>query len=377
MNQLLVDSSEFWNSLSADLSAAQKSAFIQTFSFEGDSVGLQLARALEGCGATDRRLLIDTYSRVNHNDRYIPFPSTLWDREFRSEVRSTKRSIEGLRAAGVSVRFGMPLGLLLTRALRRDHKKLAVFDGRVAYLGGINFAEHNFAWHDFMVRVEDPRVARFLEEDIRASWEGRARTRSASFGNLDLHLLAGAGGAEIFRELYSVLDRARSRVLVASPYVSPPFTHHLARLVERGVRVTILTPEHNNKPFLKRLILSEARRYGFEVRLYPERMLHMKAVLIDEDYLVFGSSNFDLMGYANLLSEVVAVSRDEALIDQFVRRVLRPDLVGARAHRPVSQAPRRSARAAGLRVAARAVEYLRPQWGFSPQGKAAIGPYPE
>ena len=88
--ELLVDSGEFWNRLTEDLAGARHNAYIQTFSFEGDRVGSALGRALERCPATDRRLLVDGYSLLYHNDRIIPGPAWL-DRSFRREVMLTHR----------------------------------------------------------------------------------------------------------------------------------------------------------------------------------------------------------------------------------------------------------------------------------------------
>ena len=195
--RILVDSEAVWASVQADLAAAREYAFIQTYSFEGDRVGTALCDALLSAGAPDRRLLIDSYTRANQNDRWIALPGTLFDPAFRAEVRNTGRLVRRLKAEGVGVRFGRPFGMLGRRFLNRDHKKLILFDDRVSYVGGINFSEHNFEWHDLMVRIEDPGVTRFLRRDFQASWEGRSEDRRASFPELelDLHLLAGRATA--------------------------------------------------------------------------------------------------------------------------------------------------------------------------------------
>ena len=155
--ELLVDSGEFWNRLTEDLAGARSSAYIQTFSFEGDRVGSALGRALERCPATDRRLLVDGYSLLYHNDRIIPGPAW-FDRSFRREVMLTHRWARRLRDGGAAVRFGNPIGPSPVKLLRRNHKKLALIDETVAYLGGINFCDHNFAWDDMMFRVEDDEL---------------------------------------------------------------------------------------------------------------------------------------------------------------------------------------------------------------------------
>lgn len=333
---LLVDSREFWRAARADLAGARDYAYFQTYSFEGDPAGEALAGELLAAKAADRRLLVDSYTRVNQSDRWIPAPGYLFDREFREEVRGTRRLVAALRSDGVGVRFGRPLGFMGHRILRRDHKKLIVFDDRVAYLGGINFSEHNFEWHDFMVRIEDREVARFLREDFATSWEGRSERSSRRFPapELDLHALPGRGNREAFAGLLARIDRAERSIAVISPYLGPPFTRHLAGAAARGVQVRVVNPLGNNLGYLQKYLFAEATRSGFELHLYEDRMIHMKCMLIDDEVLVTGSSNFDLLSYHGFLAEIVAVIRSPSLIEAFRRRVLEPALAGSRMYRP-------------------------------------------
>jgi cardiolipin synthase len=333
--ELLVDSGEFWARLRTDLADARESAYLQTFSFEGDRVGTALGRRLESCAAKDRRLLVDGYSLLYHNDRVIPGPA--WaDRSFRREVMLTHRWVDRLRTSGVGVRFGKPIGPTPLALLRRSHKKLAVFDERVAYLGGINFCDHNFAWHDMMLRVEDPDLARHLAEDFRASWSEESLASDRSFGPLRILSLDGRSNPAGFTPVVEAITQAREGIDVVSAYLSPPFTGHLAAAAARGVRVRILTPALNNKPSLARYVRYAAVRYGFEVIRYPGRMNHMKAMIIDDDLLIVGSSNFDGMSY-HILEELVVMTRDPAVRAAFRDRVWDPDT----AHDP-GRAPRRS-----------------------------------
>ena len=325
--ELLVDSVEFWNRLEIDLAQARQSAYLQTFSFEGDRVGLRLARRLRAAGALDRRLLIDGYSLLYHNDRIVPGPA--WrDRGFRREVLLTHRSVRKMRAAGVGVRFCNPVGPSPLKTIRRNHKKLAVFDGKVAYLGGINFCDHNFAWHDMMIRVEDPDLADFLSLDFRRTWEGVPQSGDASFGPFRLLSMNGRSNPDGFRPVLEAMDAAGASIDIVSAYLSTPFTKHLARARQRGVQVRILTPELNNKGNLSRHIIEAATRHGFEIIRYPGRMNHLKAMVIDDELLVAGSSNFDFMSY-HILEELVFLTRDRGLLEAFRRRVWNPDTEGA------------------------------------------------
>jgi cardiolipin synthase len=321
--ELLVDAPEFWARLQDDLRRAERSAYVQTFTFEGDRVGVALGRALERSPAVDRRLLVDRYSLLYHSDRVIPGPAWL-DRAFRREVMITHRWIRRLRAGGVGVRFSNPLGPSPSNVVRRNHKKIAVFDDRVAYLGGINFSEHNFAWHDMMFRVECEDLASLLTEDFLATWDGQSVAGDRQSGPLRVISLNGRENQAGMRPVVQAVDSAARSIDVVSAYLSTPFTDYLARARGRGVRVRVLTPAENNKSNLARHILEAAHRGGFEVHRCAG-MSHMKAMVIDDELLVVGSSNFDFMSY-HILEELVVMTREPEMIAAFNKRVWQPDL---------------------------------------------------
>ena len=328
--ELLVDAGAFWTALASDLRTARRRAWIQTFTFEGDRVGRRLERALARCPARDRRLFVDRYSLLYHNDRLITGPAWL-EPGFRREVFLTHRLLRRLREAGVGARWGNRLGPNPVHLIRRNHKKLVVVDD-VAYLGGINFSEHNFAWHDMMIRVQDPELADALARDFHATWRGRPRSMDLRVNGLRVLSLDGRGNARRIRPVVDAVAAARRSVDVQSAYLSHPFTDHLAAAARRGVRVRILTPARNNKGNLARHILQAAHRHGFEV-LHSPGMSHLKAMLVDDELLVAGSSNFDFMSY-HILEELVVLTRDPSLVEAYRARVWAPDAAGARRVRP-------------------------------------------
>ena len=97
----------------------------------------------------------------------------------------------------------------------------------------------------------------------------------------------------------------------------------------------VLTPAMNNKPNLARFILEAAYRHRFSVLHYPDRMNHMKAMMIDEELLIAGSSNFDSMGY-HILEELFLMTRDPGVVEAFRRRVWDPDTASSEAIAPSS-----------------------------------------
>src|SRR6266511_1776958 len=133
MVELLVNFNEFWSRLSEDIANAQHSVFVQTFAFEGDSVGRQLAAALVSSSATDKRVLADSFTRIVLSDRFKYSPANYFDHELRHEAQETARMMSELEHAGVQIRFANPYGPTLRKLLSRNHKKLIVIDKAVAY----------------------------------------------------------------------------------------------------------------------------------------------------------------------------------------------------------------------------------------------------
>jgi cardiolipin synthase len=325
MLRLLVDAAEFRPALAADLELARLNAFLQTLSFEGDAAGTEVASLLAASTAADRRVLVDSFSRHVLSDRFRWHPRNLVSPPVWGEARATRRMIRGLRRQGVPVRFVNPAGPLFWRFPARNHKKLVSIDRRIAYLGGINFSDHNFAWHDLMLRIEDARVAEFLEDDFLATWEGRNRADSLRLPELELHILDGRRNHVPFGEVLDLLARAREEVFLECPYVTDPFSRELERAARRGVRVTVLTSERHNWPLFREGLVRAASRSPLELRLYPDRMTHLKALLVDRRWLVLGSANFDLLSY-RWQQEYLALLREPRLIEEFSHRVVWPDI---------------------------------------------------
>src|ERR1051325_3815532 len=238
--ELLVNFDAFWSRLRDDIAAAQKSVHIQTFALEGDSVGKELAAALVSSSAPDRRVLADSFTRVVLSDRFKYAPANLFDRELRREARDTKTMMRELGRAGVEIRFTNPYGLSPRKLLSRNHKKLIVIDNSVAYIGGINFSEHNAAWHDMMLRIDNQESAAFLAEDFVSSWSGRDRLATTQANQLELFTSDGRQNRPAFQRVFDLIDDARESIFVESPYITFPFYEHLRQATRRGVEVRSL-----------------------------------------------------------------------------------------------------------------------------------------
>lgn len=326
--RLLIDAGEFMDALRADFDAASSSVLAQTMTFEGDHAGLLFANLLIRSRCADKRFLVDCYSHHMINCRFVHSPFAWGDAELRREMRTTMAAHEALRRAGVAIRFSNPAGAMLRRFPARNHKKSIVIDGRIAYLGGLNISDHNFAWHDLMLRIENTAVAAFLAGDLDASWRSRPASRWAEFDGIAIGTTNGRHNPAVFEPMFDAIAGTRDEIIVETPYLTFPFTDRLAEARRRGVRVRVIAPFPHPRRTFGRYLEWECARSGFELCLLPG-MTHVKAMLLDNKRLVMGSSNFDYLSY-RLLHEILAIVDEPGIVAEFARRVGDVDLARSR-----------------------------------------------
>lgn len=357
--ELLVDGPAFRDRLLEDLADADQRAWISCLSFEGDGAGRPIADALVGLDDVDRRVLADAlFTSAMINDRFLYRPDNLFDDELWAERRATRAMLEELAHAGVSVRRAHPPGPLFSRFLQRGHKKTFVVDD-VVYVGGMNLSEHNFRWHDLMIRITAPALVDALVEDFEATWAGRGMTGTREIGPHRLTSFDGHSNPRVFAPILERIRSTRSSIELVSPYLSPPFTEPLREARAGGAEVALLTPEANNWPLFRTATLDEARRHDYRIHLYPDRMNHMKALLVDDETLVVGSTNFDLFSYW-VHEELVLELEDPDLVEAFRSQVLDPDIAASHSPDAFPNPVRGAAARAGLRAVFRTVQALAP-----------------
>ena len=227
------------------------------------------------------------------------------------------RADRALRRRGVPcVRFLSALSTTGTRFLNlRNHRKILVVDGRVAFVGGLNIRDDNLsgsgvrhATRDVHFEVTGPVVgqvqAAFVDDWIFASKEhgfavpapvaahaGRVRARVLLDGPDENY-------AKLAMTIVGAINAARASVRVASPYFLPDRTivNALQLAALRGVAVDVLVPERNNLPFVGWAMQANWWRlaeYGIRLHLSPPPFDHSKLFLVDDAFTLVGSSNWD------------------------------------------------------------------------------------
>jgi cardiolipin synthase len=229
-----------------------------------------------------------------------------------------QRSLDALRASGGRVAAFLPINPLrsVLRVSLRNHRKITVTDGRVAFTGGMNIGDEYLGmskrlgyWRDSFVRVEGPAAAA-LQRVFCEDWDFATRETlgggpyfpdPAPAGPADVQVAASGPDQEVntIRELYfAAILAARDRLWVASPYLIPDAglldALRLAR--HRGVDVRVLTlyrPDHYLSYYAGRYFAAELLGMGVRVWQYRRGMMHAKVVLVDGRWAMVGSANLD------------------------------------------------------------------------------------
>src|SRR3989449_9275448 len=207
--ELLIDFDEFWSRLNEDIRLAQQSVFVQTFALEADQVGKKLSDALISSPAQDKRILADSFTGILLSDRFRYSPANIFAKKLRHEAKETERMIQKLKTAGVAIRFTNPYALSPRKLLSRNHKKLIIIDHATAYIGGINFSEHNAAWHDMMVRIDEVDAVEFLGVDFLSTWNGQNQVAHRRLDKVEFFTLDGHDNYHAFERVLDLIDAAQ------------------------------------------------------------------------------------------------------------------------------------------------------------------------
>ena len=303
----LLTNPDFVEDLHRALRSAERRVLIQVMTFDGDASGLAVAdRLVEAAGrGVDVRLLVDCFALRYVSDRKATDPSV------RDEAVETRTMIHRLRAAGVTVTFTQPFGPVLFFGLSRNHKKLYVIDDD-AYVGGINISDHNFAWRDFMIRINDPATVNALAEDFALTERGERQS-------LKGHIITNA---EIEPAFTDIINGAARSLVLASPY---SLDIGIVKLLEQAQvpDKTVITARENNFRLLRAAepyIWGRLTGGGVELRTYPD-FFHARFVLADDDRLLVGSSNFSRHSF-RCNQEVCLLITDTDVIAEFKNRML-------------------------------------------------------
>lgn len=313
----LLDGPATFRAMFRDIEKARDHVHVETFILYDDEVGRALAKKLVEAArrGVTVRLLIDAVGSIELPEGFIEY----------------------LRRQGVLVRKFHPIDptedARLWRTNNRDHRKVMVIDGQIAYTGGINFADvysessgsisggsgkSDQAWRDTQVRVTGPAVSQFQRAFVRMWNKDREKGKQLSLESVTKPLahtgemVAGAitsdGGDEQASDIYSVLvaaiGHAQRRVWITQAYFAPDavFLAAIKQAAKRGVDVRLLLPGVSDSALVlqaSRATYGELLDAGVRIFERTGSTLHAKTMVVDGVWATVGSANFDYRSFVH------------------------------------------------------------------------------
>jgi cardiolipin synthase A/B len=307
------------DALVAEIDRAQDHVHLLYFIFADDESGQKVMAALTRAtqrGVTCRVLLDAAGSRP-------------WARSV----------VETLSGSGVAVHRVLALGLRgYTRADLRNHRKIAVVDGHVGFVGSQNIVNADFkpgiVNQELVARVAGP-VVRELQAVFARDWfveteqvlEGSALFPEPTGAGPTVAQVLPSGpdypGAGIERLIVALVHGARERIVITTPYLIPDeaLLDALGTAVLRGVAVHLVVsrvPDQVLVGFAQRSYYDELLAAGVHIHLFRDKLLHAKHLTIDGDLVLIGSSNVDVRSFL-LNAEVSVVCYDPTVTGDVMR----------------------------------------------------------
>jgi cardiolipin synthase len=300
--RLLATGEEEFAALEKQILEARHCIHITTFILSRDDTGRRIVNLLAGRAreGVKVRLLLDAVGSLGSRGRFVA----------------------PIRAAGGEIGRFMPVVPFTTRgsANLRNHRKIAVFDHAKAIMGGRNLAREYMGpdpfpkrWRDLGAEVDGPAAA-LLNEVFIADWCFATRQKPESIqaefsdhpvepcGESELQVVASGPdvpGDPLYEGIIAMIQEAETSIRIVTPYFIPDdvLLRSLIVKARAGRNVTLVVPARSNHriaDLARRQYIAELRRAGGRLLVYPQGMLHAKAIIVDDQIALFGSPNFDV-----------------------------------------------------------------------------------
>ncbi|AYF98108.1 cardiolipin synthase [Protaetiibacter intestinalis] len=237
--------------------------------------------------------------------------------------RRTKRFLD---AAGIEWHLMLPLQPLKGKFQRpdlRNHRKLLVIDGTVAFTGSLNVIETPYQrkknhrrglhWKDYWVRFEGPVVAG-IDAIFVTDWYSEtdellvreAAPIRAGDGHLDCQVVPSGPGFSVennLRLFNSLVYNAQKRIILVSPYFVPDdsMLYAVTTAAQSGLHVELFVSEMGDQFMVyhaQRSYYEALLKAGVKIYLFPKpTILHAKHMTFDDEVAIIGSSNMDMRSF--------------------------------------------------------------------------------
>ena len=312
---LLMNGQEKFDDLFKAIEEARSSIHMEYFNFRNDSINRELITRLakkvkEG---VEVRLLFDGFGNVSNN----------------SPMR--KQDLKRIRETGIEIYVFNPVKFpWLDDIWSRDHRKIVVIDGQIAYTGGMNVADYYIkgtkqvgSWHDMHCRIQGTEVNtlqriflkmwnKVTKQHIGGAKYFREAGKDDYFTNLKPDTCGSAGhkmvgiinrephtSNKIIREFYTNAIRyAKDSIKLINPYFTLNHTlkKALRDAVKRGVKVEIMLSVKSDIPLTPDCGFYNAHKlmkHGCKIYMYKPGFHHTKIIMVDGKFCTVGSANLN------------------------------------------------------------------------------------
>lgn len=314
---LLTSGKEKFKDMFAAISKARHSVHLEYFNFRNDSIAGALFELLEKKAAegVQVRVLYDAFGNASNNKPI------------------KKDELRELRSKGLEIYEYYPMRFpWIDYALHRDHRKIVVIDGKIAYTGGMNVADYYINgtkqvgnWRDMHMRVEGDVVGDFQNIFLRM-WNKTAKQNVAGneyfpraitqndtvLEGLKMDTCGNNGGKviavvnrepvkspKIIRKTFvHAINSAQKNIEIVNPYftLNRKLRKALKKAINRGVDLEIMVSENSDIPITPRVVdynVRKLQKRGAKVYYYRGGFHHSKIMTVDGLYSYLGSANLN------------------------------------------------------------------------------------
>ena len=327
--RLIMSGREKFELMFEDIRNAKSSVHLEYFNFRNDSIASLLFDILreKRKQGVEVRALFDGFGNDSNNQPL------------------KKHHIQSLRDDSIDIHEFDPVRFpWVNHIWPRDHRKIVVIDGHIAYTGGMNVADYYIVgteqvgeWRDMHCRIEGP-VVNELQDIFARIWRKvtKEQLNSPKYyqGSDKGGMTVGIANREpnntnkIMRQLYiNALDDAQDSIQIINPYftLTPSVKKAIHRAIERGVKVDILVSAKSDIPLTPDAVyynVHKLMKRGANVWLYLPGFHHSKIMMVDGKFCTVGSTNLDARSLRfdyEVNALIVNTKITQELQDMFIR----------------------------------------------------------
>lgn len=312
---LLMNGQEKFDDMFEAIRQARSSVHLEYFNFRNDSIASLLFNILadKAKEGVEVRALFDGFGNDSNNKPL------------------KKNHLEKIRANGIEIYEFDPIRFpWVNHVFHRDHRKIVVIDGKIAYTGGMNVADYYIIgteqvgeWRDMHCRIEGDEVntlqAIFLKiwnkvsgQNVYGAKYFRGFHGADYITGLKPDTCSSAGRKMvgiinreprttngIVRTFYTeAINSARDSIKLVNPYLTlnPTLKRALRKAVKRGVKVEIMVSEKSDIPLTPDCVfynVHKLMKHGVDVWIYKNGFLHTKIIMVDGRFCTVGSANLN------------------------------------------------------------------------------------